>query len=385
MKKYIIILILVPLIIFFVPGFAMAEESTLDEMITDMMSDIDTSMLNDYMEEYFDGLDADEIISEMTSGRFSSEDFSKIFSYIFSLITKAVQDNMPNFIMIFIIIVILSVMKHFSMSFLNTEITNTGFYAGNIIVCTIIASVAFNLVYSVSDTIAVLSEFISYISPILLPLLIALGGYSSSAVLTPAIAAFNSIVVTFFNYCIIPLIIICVVFAVVSSYSKNNMFSGFADFISSVVKWLMGIVFVVFLGIVMIQGTGAASFDGISIRTAKYTIDKTIPIVGGMFSDSMDTMIVCSSVIKNAIGITGLIITAGIILLPVIELLANILVFQAVGVFASPFASESGTSMFQAVSKILTLALVSVLIVGAMVFMLIAIIIGVGNINIMMR
>ena len=53
------------------------------------------------------------------------------------------------------------------------------------------------------------------------------------------------------------------------------------------------------------DGTGrsAAAVDGVSIRTAKYAMDNFIPIVGGMFADTVDTLVGCSLIVQNAVGV----------------------------------------------------------------------------------
>jgi len=384
MKK-IIIAVLVIIAILIPSGYANAADSEIDSNILNITNDIDFSQLDKYFKDNDIDIDAEEFIIDMTQGDYANLSTENVLSFIFKMLANAAKSNVPAFIMLFVVVLIISLLRHFTSSFEHTEISGAGIFAGNIIIASIIAVIVFDIIYSAQDTVSQLSDFISVLSPILLPLLIALGGYASNAVLTPAIASFNSIVVVFFNYFIFPVILICVVLSLVSSYSKNNLFNGISDFLQGMIKWLMGIVFVIFLGILVIQGTGAAGFDGISIRTAKYTIDKTIPVVGGMFSDSFDTMIICSSLVKNAVGITGLIICGIIVIVPAMKIIANILIFKAISAFLSPYLSENNLTTLKKTTDIITLSLICVLIICIMVFMLISMIIGAGNINIMMR
>jgi hypothetical protein len=38
-------------------------------------------------------------------------------------------------------------------------------------------------------------------------------------------------------------------------------------------------------------GVSLAGYDGISIRTAKYTVDTVVPVVGGMLSDLVELLV----------------------------------------------------------------------------------------------
>ena len=62
---------------------------------------------------------------------------------------------------------------------------------------------------------------------------------------------------------------------------------------------------IVFLGVMAIKGLSGAAIDGITFKTAKYTIDKMVPVIGGMFSDSLDTLMACGLMVKNGVGIVG--------------------------------------------------------------------------------
>ena len=144
-------------------------------------------------------------------------------------------------------------------------------------------------------------------------------------------------------------------------------------------------MFIVFLGIVSIQSISAANYDGISIRTAKYTIDKSIPYVGGMFSESLDSIVAYSSIIKNAVGVTGLIVTAAIVLLPGIQIILHIFLLKILNALSMPFESSASATLISGLTSSFLLLLITMLTVALMVFILIAMIVGVGNINLMMR
>lgn len=57
-----------------------------------------------------------------------------------------------------------------------------------------------------------------------------------------------------------------------------------------------------------LQGVNAAVTDGVAIRAAKYVTSNFIPVIGRMFTDATDTVLSASILLKNSIGIAGVII-----------------------------------------------------------------------------
>ena len=77
----------------------------------------------------------------------------------------------------------------------------------------------------------------------------------------------------------------------------------------------------VFLGVISVQGTSSAVADGVTIRTAKFVTGNFIPVVGRMFTDAADTVINASVLLKNTVGMAGVIILLLITTFPAIKIL----------------------------------------------------------------
>jgi stage III sporulation protein AE len=123
----------------------------------------------------------------------------------------------------------------------------------------------------------------------------------------------------------------------------------------------------------------------VSIKAAKYTIDKLVPIIGGMFSNTVDVLISCTLLIKNAIGIAGIIIIAGMVITPIFGILAHYFIFKLAGAVLEPVAGKTIGKFANDSADVLLLLFVAVLAAAAMFFITIAVIIGAGNTNIMLR
>ena len=367
-----------------------ADDSDYGSTLQDTLFNTDLSGLEGQYSEYLEklsGQNAGDMVANLANGDFTSVSPGGVLAAVMSQFLYGIRDNIPIMVQVLVILLIMSILKQLSSNLGNNtqSVSNAAYYVGYIIICGLIVSIIFNIFSMGRDVVQSISTFTEYLTPILFTLLTAIGGFTSASVLQPAITAFTGGVTQIITYYIFPALIVDMVFVLIGNISSNLNLKGFSSLIDSVIKWSLGIIFIVFLGIVAIQGAGAGLFDGISIRTAKYTISESIPIVGGMFSESVDTVVACSALVKNAVGITGLLIIVSMILAPVINLVINIFLFKILSAVSSPFSDKRSIEMIDGTSNVIVLLLVTVLTIGVMAFILVGILMGVGNINMMMR
>src|SRR5690606_38363121 len=140
------------------------------------------------------------------------------------------------------------------------------------------------------NTIEQMTSFMQILFPPLLALLIGMGGIASSGVMQPATALLTGITGVFLNNVMIPLIFLSTILVLVSNISENISIENLSKLSRNICSWVLGIVFTIFIGVLSVQGIMAASFDGVSIRTTKYAIETFVPVVGKMFSQTVDVV-----------------------------------------------------------------------------------------------
>jgi len=107
----------------------------------------------------------------------------------------------------------------------------------------------------------------------------------------------------------------------------------------------------VFLSVVSLQGTMTAVADGVAIRTAKFVTGNFIPVVGRMFTDATDTVISASIVLKNSIGIAGVILLLLITLFPVIKILVIAFIYKFSAAILQPLGGGPIITCLDVISK----------------------------------
>lgn len=221
--------------------------------------------------------------------------------------------------------------------------------------------------------------------PMLLTLLMAVGGTSSAAFFQPAVVAASGTMTTLARGVSFSLAIAYTVLSVLDNVSENFTLQRFSKLIKAASSWTLGACFTVFIGVMAVQGFSAAAMDGVTLRTAKYTIDNFVPVVGGMFSDTVDTLVACSLLVKNALGMTGLFLLVSYLLLPLVKVLTTVFALRIVAAVLEPLADARVVRVMGDASDSLVMLAVTQLCIAAMFFLLIAQLLVVGNMTVMMR
>lgn len=165
--------------------------------------------------------------------------------------------------------------------------------------------------------------------PMLLTLLTALGGSASSAFLHPMVAAASGSMVFLAREVILRLVMCtCAVTADQSSFRSHTSDSGWRSFLRGAVCWLLGVSFTVFLGAMSLQGVTSASIDGVAIRAANMRWTILCRWSAGMFSDTMDTLVGCTLIVKNALGVAAVLVLIGALIGPMIRTLAIVFMLR---------------------------------------------------------
>ena len=187
----------------------------------------------------------------------------------------------------------------------------------------------------------------------------------------PLVLFLSNVVSNIFSKVLLPIVITIFVLSLVDNLSPQTKVKNLIDFFTSGFKWIIGIVFTIYMAFMAIQGITASSADGISIKTAKYAIKNYIPMLGGYISDGFEVARVGSVIIKNAIGFSGIIFLIITIISPIIFIGILQLALKLIAALAEPIADGRSTGLLSSVSKSLSLLITVVIGVAVMYFIII--------------
>ena len=192
----------------------------------------------------------------------------------------------------------------------------------------------------VKDSIQSLVGFMNSLVPIMITLMITTGSIVSANLIQPIILFLITFIGNFITGVIIPLVLVSTALGVISKISDRIQVDKLSKFFKTSVVWMLGVTLTIFVGVVSIEGTLSSSVDGITAKTAKAAVSSFIPVVGKILGDAVDTVIGCSSILKNATGIVGIIILIGIAIIPIIKLTVLMAIYYLGAALCQPIADE---------------------------------------------
>lgn len=371
-KKIFIILIIVFIAVFCVfPVTASAE--TLNDNINGQLENLDLAKLEEYLASLTEeerALFGDSFYTQVKSILEGKSDFSAetLFGDVLKAFFSSVISLLPHFIIILAISVLCGIMSSNRSSFLSESTKDIIFYVSIISVIIVITGDFGALLTNTQNTIKKLTNLSEIMLPIIITLMIAGGGTASAALYRPAVAFLTNGISGIFSTVLMPLIGLTVVFAVLSNLSSGFKIGKMQDFISGVIKWVIGLSVTVFSFFMTAQGLTAANIDGISLRAAKYAITNSVPIVGGFLKDGFDLVLAGTILIKNAVGVGVVLLVFSLLLTPVLNLVVYQLLLKLFAALAEPVGDSRISSLLSSLSKSVSFLLAVVLAIGLMLF-----------------
>ena len=228
-------------------------------------------------------------------------------------------------------------------------------------------------------------SFVQALLPLLLTLLASIGGVSSAAIMHPFIMAALGLLGTLIKNFVFPLIYFSGILSIISHINKKIKISNFAAFLKDVGVASLGIFLTLFVGFLGIQGIAGVVVDSVTLKTAKFMTGTFVPVVGKMMADALEVIVGTSLLLKNAVGLIGVIILLVLCAFPVIKIISLVIIYRLAAALVQPIGESGVSDALQTMGNALTLVFAAVAGVGLMFFIAISVVVGMGNFNVMLR
>ena len=221
--------------------------------------------------------------------------------------------------------------------------------------------------------------------PLLLALIVSSGGVVSAAFFHPILLFLMNTSGLLIGKVVLPLLFLATILSIVSTLTEHYKVTKLANLIRNWSIGLLAAFMAVFLGVISVQGASTAVADGVTIRTAKFVTGNFIPVVGRMFTDAADTVITASVLLKNTVGIAGVVILLLIVAFPALKILVLAFIYKLTAAILQPLGGGPVIQCLDIVGKSIIYIFAALAIVSVMFFLCITVIIAAGNVTLMVR
>lgn len=336
----------------------------------------------EYAGDFFEDIQITELLNNALQGNI---DNNTIIKKVINLLGLEVKSSIKTLISILVIVVIHSVLKSISDSLENGNISEIIYYVQYILIVTVIMSNFSSIIETVKVTSQNLVGFMNMLVPMLITLMVYTGSIVTSGLLEPIILFMINFIGNMIQDILIPLVLIITVLSIVSKVSNKVQIDKISNFLKSGVIWFLGIVLTLFVGVISLEGTLSSSVDGITAKTTKAAVSTMIPVVGKILGDAVDTVLGCGVVLKNAIGIVGVIIIIGICIIPILKLGVITVAYNLAASVIQPISDEKIVKLLSEMGGVFKVLLAILCSISVMLIIGVTLVIKISNSGMMYR
>ncbi|WP_378955574.1 stage III sporulation protein AE [Pelosinus sp. sgz500959] len=281
--------------------------------------------------------------------------------------------------------VLCAMLQNLQNSFEKSSISMLAYSVCFIFMMVIVLTAFYNAVVLATQTVGYMVGFMEALLPLLISLLAGVGALTSATLFTPLMLFVISSVSIIIKDAVLPLLFLTAILDCLNFLSDKYRLSNLASLLKQAGMMVLGLAMVLFIGIITIQGAAGSVADGLTLRTAKFATATLIPVVGKVLADTVELVMGASLLIKNAVGIFGVVVIFLLCLFPLLKLLSLIVVIKISGALVQPMGDEKMAKCLEAMGNNLLLVFGAVLIAALMFFLTITMIVAVGSAAMMLR
>lgn len=138
----------------------------------------------------------------------------------------------------------------------------------------------------------------------------------------------------------LPLINAYIAVSIAGAVSDAFDFKTLGESIKSFAIWVIKVLMLAYTGYVIIQGSLSYASDSFAVKSLKFTLSSAVPVLGSILGDAAGAVLQSAVIIKNTLGVVGIISAIDLAILPVIEVGAIYIILKITSAVISPFAGK---------------------------------------------
>ncbi len=224
----------------------------------------------------------------------------------------------------------------------------------------------------VIQTLGDITLFVHSIIPSMATLCMSGGEYLTATMAHPVIFFICSAAGTLIKGLITPLVLLRAVCVLLCAVTGNDSLNEFSELFAKLHKTVLAFAMSIFAGILGISSFAAASFDSLAARGVKFAISSSVPVVGGSIAEAMSSVAGSALLLKNAIGLGGVIILFAMFAVPLVKIWTLSVAFRITAAFTAPVSEKKVTEILRKLGDCIDMLFSSIASMGTIMIIAIA-------------
>lgn len=364
----------IALLILLAPMFLFAETEETQDAIDALLETIDLSEWDAWFRK--NGTESDVLPSELLKQLAGmQEPFKTAFRHtdLISLLKPSVPSVLARMMLFVGLAAFGAVLRGIS------DVSSIGESAAAVLRVSVSAAV---LVISLSEIRAALAAIgtVDRTTELLLPVIVgylALTGQANTALLlSTSQALLSEVVLRLIETCIAPSAIIGGVLLVLDANGVGQLYSV-GRLLQRAAKWMLATACSFYMLVTAVRSVAAKGADSLLLKTTKLAAG-SIPSIGALLAESVDTAYQCMLFVKNALGLTGCIVLISVALKPAISAFLTRCSLRASALLTEPLAGKPYAELLRGMGDTIHILMLSELAAVSMALMMLIPVLGTG-------
>lgn len=249
-----------------------------------------------------------------------------------------------------VIIVASALFSNFITIFDKGQIADISYYTMYLLMITLLMKVFSTMSQVASEAVTAVLGFMKA----LLPACLATLYLSTGSITAMGFYQLTLLAVTgvqwLLNSVLLPGVQIYVIILFINQLMKEDYLSKMADLIKTGILWSLKTLTAVLLGMQAIQYMAASGVDRLKTSALTKAVS-AIPGIGGAYETVTETVLGSAVILKNAVGIAGVLAIVLLGLVPMVKLVFGTLFYRALGAVAQPVADKRVSECIASVAE----------------------------------
>ena len=336
----------------------------------DAYQDIDYTEIQDVIEDVLGNknqFDFGAYVGKLVSGE-QPFSLTTVARELLNSVKGEIKDNLGTFGGLVTIALIAALFTNLSMAFKNNQVSETGYYVTYLLLFGLLIGSFITASQIATSTISSILAFMRALVPTYFMSVAFTSGAATSMMYYEAALMLITLVDFIVIRVIIPMIDFYLVIVLANNLSKEDMLSKLADLLATAIGWILKSLLAAVIGFNAIQGLIVPVADQVK-RSVLIKASEAIPGIGDALGGVTQTILGAGVLLKNAIGVAGLIVLISIVAVPFLKLLVVAAIYKIGSAVLQPISDKRFIECISASGKSAAL-LLQTIFVGTVLFLL---------------
>lgn len=227
------------------------------------------------------------------------------------------------------------------------DLTGAISVVGSLGICTACVGTFHGMITLAVHTIQDLSNYTACLLPVMASASAMSGGMTSAGALYAGTVLFSELLMRLITKILIPLVYFYLAMSTAEAALSSDMLTELREFIGWLISKSLRIILYVFTGYMALTGVITGSSDAAALRATKAAVSGMVPVVGSILSDASETLLASASILKNSIGVFGMLAVLAICLSPFLRVGVQYLMLKVTAAVSGTVGLKSHVSLIK--------------------------------------